>query len=342
VVTTVGGDTRLVTKVVQGATPDEVVLVGGGDELLGTGRSHLDQTVGHAGLGTLAAQVAGALKASSRTQVVVRFDDSVLEGPNVSPTWDPSDVKAGYTGRVSALGLVRDRARLGHPSPVDPSASAAAAFATALRHQGIQVTGTPQRSRADAGAAELGRVESATVGDVLGEALQHSDNALAELLARLTAKQLGRSTTFEDGAVAVMDQVQRLGVDTRGTRIVDGSGLGRGSVVAARTLAQVLTLAASDREPRLRPLLAGLPVAGFSGTLSDRFLASTSHRAAGVVRAKTGTLTGVSALAGVTVDADGRLLVFVLMADHVPVGGTLDARAAADRAAAAVAGCGCR
>jgi D-alanyl-D-alanine carboxypeptidase/D-alanyl-D-alanine-endopeptidase (penicillin-binding protein 4) len=83
-------------------------------------------------------------------------------------------------------------------------------------------------------------------------------------------------------------------------------------------------------------------VAGFSGTLDDRFDTAPARRGAGVVRAKTGSLSGVSTLAGITVDADGRLLAFALLADAVPPGGTGPAEAALDRVAARLAGCGCR
>jgi D-alanyl-D-alanine carboxypeptidase/D-alanyl-D-alanine-endopeptidase (penicillin-binding protein 4) len=91
-------------------------------------------------------------------------------------------------------------------------------------------------------------------------------------------------------------------------------------------------------------VLTGLPVAGFSGTLSERYRkpAAGAGLGAGVVRAKTGTLNGVSALAGLVRTADGRLLAFALTADGVPLGATKQAEAALDRLAAALAACGCR
>jgi D-alanyl-D-alanine carboxypeptidase/D-alanyl-D-alanine-endopeptidase (penicillin-binding protein 4) len=343
VLSTVGGGTRMPTAVVQGRTPDEVVLVGGGDMLLGTGASRPTQVVGRAGLGTLARQVAGALQRARRPRVVVRFDDSAFAGGTTAPTWAAADVRLGLTGRVAALGLARDRARPGHPGAADPALSTARAFAAALRRAGVQVAGVPARTTAPGGAARtLGRVDSAPVADVLGVALRESDNALAEALARLVARAAGRPPTFPAAAAAVLDQVRRLGVDTGPTRIVDASGLGRGSRVPARVLADVLRLAASDDHPQLRPLLQGLPVSGFTGTLAERFRRPPAAAAAGRVRAKTGTLTGVNTLAGFTVDADGRLLVFAVLADHVPAGGTPAARAAMDRVAAALAACGCR
>ena len=341
VLSSVGGSTRLLTRVVQGDSPDEVVLVGGGDMLLGLGRSR-PTVAGRAGLADLAEQVAKALAAARQARVAVRVDDSLFAGPSASPTWLPGDLATGYTGRVAALGLATDRARPGRPSSADPALKAAAAFAAALRTAGVAVVGTPARTLAPDQAVVLGTVESAPVADVLGLALLESDNALAEVMARLSAQAMGRATTFGDAAIAVLDQVQELGVDVGQTRLVDGSGLGRGSAVPARVLGQVLLLAAGPDHPALRPLLQGLPVAGFTGTLAKRFTSPRTRAAAGTVRAKTGTLTGAGALAGSTVDADGRLLVFVVMADRVPVAGTQAARSASDRVGAALAACGCR
>ena len=68
--------------------------------------------------------------------------------------------------------------------------------------------------------------------------------------------------------------------------------------------------------PKLAPILAGLPVAGFSGTLSGRF-GGLAAAGAGVIRAKTGTLDGVAALAGYLQDDSGATLVFATIATGV-------------------------
>jgi D-alanyl-D-alanine carboxypeptidase/D-alanyl-D-alanine-endopeptidase (penicillin-binding protein 4) len=82
-------------------------------------------------------------------------------------------------------------------------------------------------------------------------------------------------------------------------------------------------------------------VAGFDGTLERRYRKGPGLPAAGVVRAKTGTLNGVSALAGLVRTRDGRLLAFDFTADSVPLSLALASQTALDRLAAALAGCGC-
>lgn len=88
-------------------------------------------------------------------------------------------------------------------------------------------------------------------------------------------------------------------------------------------------------------MLTGLPIAGLTGTLDKRFVAAQgSADGAGVVRAKTGSLSGVNTLAGTLVDADGRLLSFALMT-RTPADAT-SARAAMDRIVAKLVSCGCK
>ena len=121
---------------------------------------------------------------------------------------------------------------------------------------------------------------------------------------------------------------------------MDGSGLSHLDRVTARMLAAILAKATSPEFPELRPILSGLPVARYSGTLTDRYAnPAAGGSGAGVVRAKTGTLTGVNTLAGLAVDVDGRLLAFSVVADATPK--SAPAEAALDRVAAAIAGCGC-
>ena len=87
-------------------------------------------------------------------------------------------------------------------------------------------------------------------------------------------------------------------------------------------------------------MFSGLPVAGWSGTLHTRFTApAVSQSARGVVRAKTGSLSGVNTLAGVLLTKDGRLLAFAIMA--VGAGNAYAARGALDRVAARLVSCGC-
>jgi serine-type D-Ala-D-Ala carboxypeptidase/endopeptidase (penicillin-binding protein 4) len=126
----------------------------------------------------------------------------------------------------------------------------------------------------------------------------------------------------------------------------DGSGLAADDRVSPAALTEVLRLiagtAGGTRAAGARAVYDALPVAGWSGTLKDRYGTSPVVAAAGRVRGKTGTLTGVSSLAGAVRDAAGRLLVFALDADRAPPGGNYAAEAALDRVAATLAACGCR
>ena len=127
----------------------------------------------------------------------------------------------------------------------------------------------------------------------------------------------------------------RHGVSLADAHVFDASGLSRSDAVSAASLGSVLRVAASDSDLRL--LFGGLPVAGFDGTLFDRFEAGPSAAAAGLVRAKTGTLTDVSAEVGVATTCSGSPMAYAFIADAVP--DTLAARQVLDRAAAVLTDC---
>jgi D-alanyl-D-alanine carboxypeptidase/D-alanyl-D-alanine-endopeptidase (penicillin-binding protein 4) len=198
------------------------------------------------------------------------------------------------------------------------------------------VTGDVTRTTAAAGAVEVGAVESPTVAELVELMLQTSDNDLAEALLRLVAVGADRPGSSTDGRAVVADVLEELGAAGQTTELLDGSGLARRSLVSPATLVRLLTVAADGSRPALWHLLTGMPVAGFTGTLAARFLtdAATGGEGAGEVRAKTGTLTGVSTLAG-TASVDDRPVAFVVMGNGVT--DTLAARAALDRFAALVA-----
>ncbi|MFB7590299.1 D-alanyl-D-alanine carboxypeptidase/D-alanyl-D-alanine-endopeptidase [Streptomyces sp. NPDC056169] len=187
-------------------------------------------------------------------------------------------------------------------------------------------------------AAPLARTHSAPLADLAERTLTHSDNDLAEALARQTALARKQPASFEGAGKAVRDELAELGLPLAGARFADGSGLDRRDRVSAALLTTLLTRAADPARPALRPVLTGLPVGGFTGTLAGRFDTAPATAGAGLVRAKTGTLTGVNTLAGTVVTADGRLLAFAFLA-----GRTLspyEAQPALDRLSAALAGQG--
>ncbi len=331
---------RLATRVVAGSAAGQVVLVGGGDASLTTRRPRAASLPQRASLAALADATAAALTAAAggAARVTVAVDDSAFTGPSVSPAWRSSYVPSGVVSPVSALSVDAGRVAPGAATrSADPAMAAGADLVRLLGKRGVDVAPEVVRAVAPVGGRELARVESPPVAELVELALQTSDNDLAEALARVAALASGRPGSFEGAREAVGAALAGLGVPADGTELLDGSGLARGSRVAPLTLARLLQLAADGSHPVLAPLVEGLPVAAFSGTLSDRFVAGDPRAGAGLVRAKTGTLTGVSALAGV-VSVAGRPAVVVAMSDSVPVGATLQARDDLDRFAALLAG----
>jgi D-alanyl-D-alanine carboxypeptidase/D-alanyl-D-alanine-endopeptidase (penicillin-binding protein 4) len=333
-------DDTLRTSVVQGATPDAIVLVAGGDSLLAPKEGDPEAVAGRAGLGDLADDVARSLKTRGITSVTLAVDLGYAPGPLLAPTWGSDFRRLGITGAVAMLGRSDERARQNDPGPADPVVSTRDALRKRLVERGlrVQLADDPETTAA-ADAPVLGSVSSAPVGEQLALALSESDNALTEILARQAAFRSGAGTDFAETGAFVVEQVAALGIDTAGTKLVDASGLSRDNRVTAELLAEILVLGYDGEHPVLRAALDGLPVGGLTGTLGDRFDSDTTSDAAGRARAKTGTLTGANALAGSVVDDDGRLLVY---AGLVANAGTNPARAALDRFVAALAACGCR
>ncbi len=323
---------RFTTKVVAGESEGEVVLVGGGDPTMAV--ADRSSYVGASRLDALAKQVKAA---GSVTKVTV--DSTLFTGADRGPGWEPTIVSQGFVPPVSALTI-----NGGRTTPTEASSKAAPRTPTPDLFAGkafadLLGVSTVARGTAPEGARELGKLQSPTVQHLVELMLNLSDNAIAESLLRQVALAKGQPATFEGAQEAVKGILTELGLDAAGHGLVDGSGLSRGNKISPKLLTAILHAVTGSSRPALRGVLTGLPVAAYSGTLANRFGAARS--AAGDVRAKTGSLAGVRALAGVVVAENGRQLAFAAITDGIPPGGESGAEAGLDEIGAALAGCGC-
>lgn len=336
-----GPDHVFDTTVVRGRR-GRVVLVGGGDPFLS--RSPESPTADpprypvRADVETLAAAAAKRLKRDGVRSVSVGYDSGLFSGPAVNPTWEDDYISSGVVSPTSALWVDEGRSESGSGNVTDPAAEAARTFAVALDDAGIAVRGDVVE--APGRGEEIASVSSAPLAQIVGRILEVSDNEGAEVLLRQVGVAQGGDGSIESGRRGVIALLRQAGVRLGASVLNDGSGLSRANVLDPRVLVDVLRLAASPEHPELRPVVEGLPVAGYTGSLANR-MDKGPPEGLGRVRAKTGTLSNVSSLAGLATDLDGTALVFVLMADRVKLADELKARVALDSAAAALGACHC-
>lgn len=323
---------RFHTSVMAGTDAGTVVVVGGGDPTLSGAAAGQPTEYPEAGrISDLAAAVRKSMGSTPVRRVLV--DDSLFTGATTAPGWAPEDSPSSYACPITAamVDAGRDTPDAALRSAT-PDLAAGRALATALGGADVSLGQAPN------GARELATVPSAPVGVLVEQMLRDSDNVIAEVLARQVALAQHQPASFAAGAAAVSGVLLPVGVSI-GSGMKDGSGLSVQDRIPAAALSTVLTKAVA--QPSLRPVLTGLSVAGWDGSLVEqqRFTGDAAI-ADGVVRAKTGSLTGVSALAGVLTDADGRQLVFAFVADQAP--SEAGTRTAIDNLAAILVRCGCR
>ncbi len=293
-----GPDARLRTDVLGVGAADaagtwhgDLYLKGGGDPTFGAAATP--------GLADALINAAGILKVDGSVQGDESLFDDLRGDPASGYGYD-----ADLGGQLSALAF--DRGRFGGlPSP---AAFAASQLAAAIRAAGVPVTGRSGAGRAPAGARVLAGVGSPPLRTLVALTDLPSDNYFAEMLLKGLGARFGAAGTTAAGAAVVRAWLAPLGI---APQIVDGSGLSRSDRTTPR---QVVDLLRAVRPGSGGPLdavgsalLADLPVAGRSGTLIHRMRGT---RAAGRCAAKTGTLVGVSALAGI---CDGRFAFAFLM-----------------------------
>ncbi|HEU4669156.1 MAG TPA: D-alanyl-D-alanine carboxypeptidase/D-alanyl-D-alanine-endopeptidase [Dyella sp.] len=217
-----------------------------------------------------------------------------------------------------------------HLAMTDPARVAGELLREALERHGIALHGRvrvlhwPQEDGAYlAGAVELGRIDSPTFGEILERGLKRSQNLYLQNLLQLAGLQ-AQARAVADGTApagflgtgawglrALEALLRDLGIGPTQARLTEGSGLSRQNLVTASAMVRLLQYMAT--RPYAGTLRADLPVAGVDGSLIARMRGTPAE---GEVHAKTGSMTGVSALAGYVTSAGGGHLAFAVILNH--------------------------
>lgn len=283
---------ELHTEVVAGEEPGTVVIRAAGDVWLTPER-----------IGELAEQVGAADR--------VLIDTSLWSGPTYLDSWDEDNIDGGYVAPMEPAMI--HQGRLGASSgDVPRSHTPALDVADALASQvGATETGF---GTAPANARVLAGTDSPPLIHRVREMMVHSDNVMAEAIGREVALARGQRADFHGATGATLEALQEQSFDTTHTSLRDNSGLSPENRITPALLDALLLDAARGSE--LAEVLRTLPVAAGTGTLIDRY-EDLSGR--GWVRAKTGTLTDTSALAGVVTADSGRVYTFALLSNDAPI-----------------------
>jgi D-alanyl-D-alanine carboxypeptidase/D-alanyl-D-alanine-endopeptidase (penicillin-binding protein 4) len=327
---------RISTRVVAGSQNAQgpIVLVGAGDPTLSAAPP--DVPTWYRGAPRIS-DLVEQIHRSGMTPTAVQVDTSAFTGPTMAQGWDPSDIDNGDIAPIESVMI--DAGRI-QPSTVNsrrsktPALDAGRELAKALGMDPAAVT----IASAPSGARQLAVVQSAPLVQQLGEMMDHSDNVLAECIAREVAAAINRPRSFPGAVDAVTNRLSTAHIDTTGVALLDSSGLSVDDRLTAKTLDGTVQAAAGPDQPSLRALLDLLPIAGGSGTLADRFLdQATNQGPAGWLRAKTGSLTAINSLVGVVTDRSGRVLTFAFISNAAGPNG----RNVMDALATRLWTCGC-
>lgn len=292
-----GPDFRIVTDARaqsfdSGVIDGDLWIVGRGDPAITGGRMRvLARNLDDAGL--------------TKIQGSVRGSTTYFARDWWAPGWKP-DFPANEVALPTALSFNFNTANGVHIK--DPERRAAAALTKALRARGIRVTGKPRVGKAPTGLTEVAKVASAPLASVLRQQNVPSNNFYAETLGKLLgATAVSRPGTIAKGAQAINAFANAH--DAPDVVPFDSSGLSYDNRVTADNVVRLLWY--SDTQTWADDLRSTLPSGG-QGTLSDRF-ANVD------VRAKTGTLTGVSALSGwVASEQTGDWIEFSILSHGMP------------------------
>lgn len=157
---------------------------------------------------------------------------------------------------------------------------------------------------------------SPELSKILNYTLLWSDNWVADYMAKTASAQAGYGYSADGIDLVFSDVLNKYEVKSPLVKAKDGSGLSHEDRTSANTLVQVLLKMYGN--PKFDSAIKGLPVGGISGTLQNRFI-KTAPQTVGLVRAKTGSLNGVVALAGY-IESGEHQYAFAILADRLQRG----------------------
>ncbi len=193
---------------------------------------------------------------------------------------------------------------------VNPGLYAGAMFKTFCEDRGIKIEGSIKEALVPSNAKQILEFESLPLWQVVWGMNKFSNNFTADMIMKKVGADLwGPPGTLAKGLSAMEDALEDIGIPRKSYNIVDGSGLTRNTRVTARQIVTVLKAAQKDFSTSPE-FVASLGIGGEDGTLRNRFPSMAGHP---MVRAKTGTLDGVTALAGFVQNEDGERIVFAVL-----------------------------
>lgn len=305
----IGPDTTLDTDVLTGDVAGGVVsgnlyVRGGGDPLLATA-DYTAREPNQPQISSSVEALADAVVAAGVTTIAgsVVGDESRYDQVRYNPAWPARYVAQGQIGPVSALSVndgfafFPETTGNGFGAAPDPAAYAATVIDAALRARGVQIGAPPTSGATPPGGEVLVTYSSPPVSEIVAQLLRESDNNTAEVLLKELGHRRSGEGSFGAGQAAVETILAEEGIDAGPVVVADGSGLATENVVTCELAVDLL-----EHAPTADAVRAGLAVAGESGTLARRWLGT---ELVGRVRAKTGTLNQVTALAGVAETGEG-------------------------------------
>jgi D-alanyl-D-alanine carboxypeptidase len=160
----------------------------------------------------------------------------------------------------------------------------------------------------------IAKFQSPPLQKIMDWMLLWSDNTLGNRMAMYASMKAGFGYSESGIEETFLKTLNNLEINSTGLNAVDGSGLSRSNRVSAKMLAQLLLK--TYNSDKYGTIYGGLPVGGVNGTMRNRFVTS-APKAIGLVRTKTGSLTGVVSMAGYVQGGDHEYI-FVAIADQIP------------------------